>query len=105
MDATTERLVDFALRPEFSALPADTLHACKQHVIDTIASALGAYDEPLSRMARGAGGLSSQRKSSENAARRHPGRSRGEPDSHHGLYCRSTEKISCGGAIMLIGSK
>jgi len=52
MDATTERLVDFAFRPEFSALPADTLHACKQHVIDTIASALGAYDEPLSRMAR-----------------------------------------------------
>ena len=52
MDATTERLVDFALRPEFSALPAETLHACKQHVIDTLASALGAYDEPLSTMAR-----------------------------------------------------
>ncbi len=52
MDATTERLVEFAFRPEFSALSADTTHACKQHVIDTIASALGAYDEPLSRMAR-----------------------------------------------------
>lgn len=52
MDATTNRLVDFAFRPEFSALPADTLRACKQHVIDTLASALGAYDEPLSVLAR-----------------------------------------------------
>src|SRR3954468_789506 len=52
MDATTLRLADYAFRPEFSALPAATLHACKQHVIDTLASALGAYDEPLSKMAR-----------------------------------------------------
>ena len=52
MDATTERLVDFAHQSEFSALSADTVHACKQRLIDTMACALGAYDEPLSHLAR-----------------------------------------------------
>lgn len=52
MDKTTEGLVDYALRPEFAELPAPVLHATKQHLIDTLASALGAYEEPLSVMAR-----------------------------------------------------
>ena len=47
MDATTERLVDFAHQPGFSALSADTVDACKLRLIDTMACALGAYDEPL----------------------------------------------------------
>ncbi|MEA3153850.1 MAG: 2-methylcitrate dehydratase [Betaproteobacteria bacterium] len=51
-DGTTERLVDFAERARFDALPADTIHECKRRLIDTFASALGAYDEPLSGMAR-----------------------------------------------------
>lgn len=52
MDRTTSRLVDFALGSEFSHLPAETVHECKRRIIDTFACAIGAYDEPLSRMAR-----------------------------------------------------
>lgn len=51
-DATTARLVDFAGRARYDALPAEVVHACKLRLIDTFASALGAYDEPASRMAR-----------------------------------------------------
>ncbi|MGZ5151922.1 MAG: MmgE/PrpD family protein [Burkholderiales bacterium] len=51
-DRTTERLVDFAERSRFDALPADAIYQCKLRLIDTFASALGAYDEPLSAMAR-----------------------------------------------------
>ncbi len=53
MDATTQRLVDFAWRAEFDALSAATVHECKRRLIDTFGSALSAYDEPVSRMARG----------------------------------------------------
>lgn len=52
MDKTTERLADFAVNTEFSLLSAETVHACKLRLIDTFASALAAYDEPLSRSAR-----------------------------------------------------
>ena len=52
MDPTTERLVDFAQRARFDALTPDTVHECKRRLADTIACAVGAYDEPLSRMAR-----------------------------------------------------
>lgn len=52
MDAMTARLVDFALRAEYSSLSAETVHECKRRLIDTIASALGAYDEKVSAMAR-----------------------------------------------------
>lgn len=51
-DATTGRLVDFAERAQYDALPADVVHECKRRLIDTFASAIGAYDEPASRMAR-----------------------------------------------------
>ena len=52
MDTTTAHLVDFALRTEFPALSAKTVHECKRRLIDTFACAVGAYDEPLSHMAR-----------------------------------------------------
>jgi len=56
MDATTRRLVDFALRAEFAALPAATVHECKRRLIDTLGCAIGAYDEPLCRSARAIAG-------------------------------------------------
>jgi 2-methylcitrate dehydratase len=52
MDATTERLVDFAMQAEFSALPAQCVHECKRRLIDAVGCAMGAYAEPLSRSAR-----------------------------------------------------
>jgi len=52
MDATTERLVDFALQAQYAALPPEAVHECKRRLIDTFGSAIGAYDEPLSGMAR-----------------------------------------------------
>jgi 2-methylcitrate dehydratase len=51
-DATTERLVEFAERAQYDALPAGTVHECKRRLIDTFASAFGAYEERLSQMAR-----------------------------------------------------
>jgi 2-methylcitrate dehydratase len=51
-DATTECLVEFAERSNYDALPAATVHECKRRLIDTFASAIGAYDEPPARMAR-----------------------------------------------------
>ena len=52
MDATTLRLVDFALASRAASLAAPTVHACKRGLLDAFASALGAYDEPLCAMAR-----------------------------------------------------
>ncbi len=49
-DETTERLVAFAERASYDALPASVVHECKRRVIDTFASALGAYDNPVSVM-------------------------------------------------------
>ena len=51
-DITTKRLVDFAARARYDALPAEVVNECKRRLIDTFASAIGAYDEPASRMAR-----------------------------------------------------
>lgn len=56
MDATTERLVDFALSSDFDDLPSGTVHECKRRIIDTFASAMNAYNEPVSRMARAIAG-------------------------------------------------
>ena len=47
MDTTTDRLVEFAMHAEYSALDARTIHACKLRLIDTFAGAIGAYDESL----------------------------------------------------------
>ena len=52
MDATTQRLVRFALETDFDRLPARSVHECKRRLIDTLGCAIGAYDEPLSVMAR-----------------------------------------------------
>ena len=52
MDSMTERLVDFAEAAHYDRLPAKTVHECKRRVIDTFASALGAYHEEPARMAR-----------------------------------------------------
>jgi 2-methylcitrate dehydratase len=54
MDATTARLVDHALSADYAALPRAAVHECKRRLIDTLGCALGAYDEPLSAMARAA---------------------------------------------------
>ena len=51
-DATTERLVQFAERASFESLAPEVVQATKLRVVDTFASALGAYDAPLSEMAR-----------------------------------------------------
>lgn len=51
-DTMTERLVAYAERARYDALPGATVHEAKRRLIDTFASAIGAYDEPLARMAR-----------------------------------------------------
>lgn len=56
MDATTRRLVEYALGQEFSALPHSAVHECKRRVIDSIGCAIGAYGESVSAMARGYAG-------------------------------------------------
>lgn len=51
-DATAARLIAFAERASFDALSRRTVHEAKRRLLDTFASALGAYDEPASVMAR-----------------------------------------------------
>ncbi|MBI3042629.1 MAG: MmgE/PrpD family protein [Betaproteobacteria bacterium] len=52
MDATTSRLVSFASKAKYSEIRPDAVHECKRRIIDTFACAMGAYNEPLSQMAR-----------------------------------------------------
>jgi len=47
MDTMTQQLVDYALSTDFRSLPPTAVHECKRHLIDTLACALGAYDEPF----------------------------------------------------------
>lgn len=51
-DATTGTLVNFAGKASYETLSPEVVHACKKRVIDTFASALGAFDKPTSVMAR-----------------------------------------------------
>lgn len=51
-DETTRRLITFAQGTTFGRLGDRTLHEVKRHLIDTFASALGAYDEPVCVMSR-----------------------------------------------------
>ena len=51
-DKTTEALISFAHKASYESLSADVVHACKLRVIDAFASALGAYDNPTSVLAR-----------------------------------------------------
>jgi 2-methylcitrate dehydratase len=52
MDATTRRLVDFALAYRFEDLPSSTVHAAKARVLDSIGVALAAYASPPVRILR-----------------------------------------------------
>ena len=52
MDATTRRLVDFALAYRFEDLPASTVHAAKARLLDSIAVGLAAYAAPPVRILR-----------------------------------------------------
>lgn len=52
MDDTTRRLADYALATDYGRLSAATVHECKRRLIDTIASAMSAYDDPVCAMAR-----------------------------------------------------
>ncbi|HEX2829257.1 MAG TPA: MmgE/PrpD family protein [Burkholderiales bacterium] len=58
MDATTERLVDFALSVDAAALAPGVVHECKRRIVDTFACAAGGYTEPVSRMAQAVARLS-----------------------------------------------
>jgi 2-methylcitrate dehydratase len=51
-DATTRRLLEFARRVAFERLDARTRHEVKRHLLDTFASAVGAFDEPVCVMSR-----------------------------------------------------
>lgn len=53
MDNTTERLVNFAAEMRFDLLSDETVHECKRRLIDTVASAMAGYGDPVCRMARG----------------------------------------------------
>jgi 2-methylcitrate dehydratase len=52
MDEMTERLVDFAQAAHYESLPANAVHECKRRLIDTVGSALGAFDEAPAKMSR-----------------------------------------------------
>ena len=52
LDATTRRLVDFALAYRFDDLPAATVHAAKARVLDSVAVGLAAYAAPPVRILR-----------------------------------------------------
>ena len=53
MDNTTERLANFAAEMRFDLLSDETVHECKRRLIDTVASAMAGYGDPVCRMARG----------------------------------------------------
>jgi 2-methylcitrate dehydratase len=52
MDATTARLVEFASQARYSDLAPDLVYECKRRLIDTLACAVGAYDDPLCDLSR-----------------------------------------------------
>lgn len=52
MDATTERLVDYAMGVSYKDLPPGTVTAVKQRILDTLGCVAGAYDHPVSVSAR-----------------------------------------------------
>jgi 2-methylcitrate dehydratase len=52
MDDTTARLAAYATQAEYTGLSPETVHASKRTLIDSFACAIGAYDEPVCRMAR-----------------------------------------------------
>lgn len=55
-DATSRRLIDFCGRARYDALAPRVVHETKRRIVDTFASALGAWDEGVSVMARNVAG-------------------------------------------------
>ena len=51
IDATTRRLVDFALAAEYAKLDTATVHSVKRHLIDAFACAAAAFNDPEARIA------------------------------------------------------
>jgi 2-methylcitrate dehydratase len=52
MDDSTRRIADYAAALAYADLPAEVVHECKRRIVDTVGCALGAFDEPPSRIAR-----------------------------------------------------
>jgi 2-methylcitrate dehydratase len=52
MDASTGKLIEFALDTNFESLDAHTIHECKRRLIDGFACAVGSFDHPLSQSTR-----------------------------------------------------
>lgn len=52
MDPTIEHLARYAVDSAFSNLPLAAVHECKRRVIDSVACATAAFDEPLCRTLR-----------------------------------------------------
>jgi len=52
MDATTEKLVDYAMNVQYDSLSASTVEACKLRILDTLGCVAGGYDHPVSVAAR-----------------------------------------------------
>ena len=52
MDSTLKRLVEFSLDASYASLAPETVHECRRRLIDTFASAMAAYDDPLCRSVR-----------------------------------------------------
>lgn len=52
MDATIERIADYACSLDFAGLPAEVTHQAKRRVIDSLGCALGGYDAQPCRIAR-----------------------------------------------------
>jgi len=52
MDATTEKLVDYAINVRYDSLPACIVEACKLRILDTLGCVAGGYDHPVSVAAR-----------------------------------------------------
>jgi 2-methylcitrate dehydratase len=52
MDATTERLIDYAMSVGYPDLPPSTVEACKRRMLDTLGCVAAAYDHPVSIAAR-----------------------------------------------------
>jgi 2-methylcitrate dehydratase len=52
MDRTTTHLADYAVATAFASLPPSAVHACKRRLVDSMACAIGALDEPLCQRAR-----------------------------------------------------
>jgi len=56
MDATTQRIARYVVAAEFDRFPKQAVHECRRRVIDTVACAAGAYNEPFCAVIRNVAG-------------------------------------------------